>query len=132
MVLDKNERWEVAVTVSEGQMDQVYLRYSESDNQKVSFVNSICTVKGGTHVNYVAGNCTTQCLIKFVDKIVEEIRGIIKKKNKVKKMFYNILTFFVQHGVEVKPHQIKAHMWIFVRSLIENPAFDSQVCIYWC
>ena len=37
-----NNRWEVAVTVSDGQFAQV------------SFVNSICTYKGGTHVTYVA------------------------------------------------------------------------------
>lgn len=28
--------------------------------------------------------------------------------------------------VHIKPHQIKANLWIFVNSLIENPAFDSQ------
>jgi DNA topoisomerase-2 len=26
----------------------------------------------------------------------------------------------------IKPHQIKANLWIFVNCLIENPAFDSQ------
>jgi DNA topoisomerase II len=26
----------------------------------------------------------------------------------------------------VKPAQVKNHMWVFVNSLIENPAFDSQ------
>ena len=28
--------------------------------------------------------------------------------------------------IEVKPHQIKSHLWIFVNCLVENPAFDSQ------
>lgn len=28
--------------------------------------------------------------------------------------------------VKVKPHQIKSNLWLFVNSLIENPAFDSQ------
>lgn len=37
-----NERWEVGIAVSDGKFDQV------------SFVNSICTTKGGQHVNYVA------------------------------------------------------------------------------
>ena len=26
----------------------------------------------------------------------------------------------------IKPHQIKANLWLFVNSLVENPAFDSQ------
>ena len=29
-------------------------------------------------------------------------------------------------NINVKPFQIKAHLWIFVNALIENPAFDSQ------
>ena len=37
-----SDRWEVCIATTEGQFNQV------------SFVNSICTSKGGTHVNYVA------------------------------------------------------------------------------
>ena len=29
-------------------------------------------------------------------------------------------------GVEVKPFQIKNHLWVFINCLIENPTFDSQ------
>lgn len=36
----------------------------------------------------------------------------VKKKNK--------------GGVEVKPFQVKNHLWVFVNCLIENPTFDSQ------
>ena len=36
----------------------------------------------------------------------------IKKKNK--------------SGIQVKPHQIKNHLWVFVNCLITNPTFDSQ------
>ena len=28
--------------------------------------------------------------------------------------------------LKFKPHQVKAHLWLFVNALIENPAFDSQ------
>ena len=83
-----NDRWEVVVSFSEGQFRQV------------SFVNGICTSKGGTHVNYL------------VDQIVEKIQEKIAKKDKK-------LT-------KVKPFQIKAHLWIFLKCSIENPAFDSQ------
>lgn len=67
--------------------------------QQVSFANSIATIKGGTHVNVMA------------DQIVKALQAHIEKKNK---------------GAKVKPPQMKSHMWIFVRSLIENPTFDSQ------
>lgn len=82
-----NERWEVAVTISEGVF------------QQVSFVNSICTSKGGTHVNHVA------------DQVINAISGVVQKKHK---------------KLDVKPNQIKQQLWIFVNCLIENPCFDSQ------
>jgi DNA topoisomerase-2 len=53
-----NERWEVA------------LGLSDKGFQQVSFVNSIATTKGGRHVDYVA------------DQIVKQVGEIIKKKNK--------------------------------------------------
>eukprot|EP00871_Galdieria_phlegrea_P000812 jgi/Galph1/1731/GphlegSOOS_G426.1 len=80
-------RWEVLLTVSEGQFTQV------------SFVNSIWTMKGGTHVNHV------------VEQVVGKVTEHIEKKHK---------------GLKLKPFQIKNHLWIFVKCLIENPAFDSQ------
>ena len=72
---------------------------SESQFQQVSFVNSISTYKGGTHVNYVT------------DKIVKAILEKLEKKNK---------------QFTIKPQHVKQHLWIFVNSQIENPTFDSQ------
>ncbi|XP_032242612.2 DNA topoisomerase 2-alpha isoform X2 [Nematostella vectensis] len=83
-----NNRWEVCVTVS------------DKGFQQASFVNSIATTKGGTHVNYVT------------DQIVDKLMTVIKKKNK--------------GGLAIKPFQIKSHLWVFINCLIENPAFDSQ------
>ncbi|GAM24783.1 hypothetical protein SAMD00019534_079580 [Acytostelium subglobosum LB1] len=84
-----NERWEIAIALSmEGQANQV------------SFVNSICTPKGGTHVTHALGD------------VITEIGKAVAKKNK--------------GGMEVKPAFIKNHIFVFVNSLIENPAFDSQ------
>ncbi len=82
-----NDRWEIGVGISDGTFTQV------------SYVNSICTSKGGCHVNYIA------------DQITKKLEPIVKKKNK---------------GQEVKPNQIKNHLSIFVNALITNPAFDSQ------
>ena len=83
-----NERWEVGFAVSDGAF------------QQVSFVNSIATTSGGTHVNYIA------------DQIIEKLLAIVKKKNK--------------GGVALKPAQIKNHIFLFVNCLIVNPAFTSQ------
>ncbi|KAK9683011.1 hypothetical protein RND81_10G112500 [Saponaria officinalis] len=55
---DINPRWQISVSRSEGQF------------QQVSFVNNINTIKGGTHVDYITGQIT-----KF-------IIDIVKKKNK--------------------------------------------------
>ncbi|KAI9193271.1 DNA topoisomerase [Polychytrium aggregatum] len=90
VIYDKpSERWEVAFTVSDGQF------------QQVSFVNSICTMKGGTHVAHVS------------DQLVNAISEAIKKKAK-------------KSGSVVKPAQIRNHMSLFINCAIENPSFDSQ------
>ncbi|CAD25222.1 DNA TOPOISOMERASE II [Encephalitozoon cuniculi GB-M1] len=82
-----NDRWELALTTSEEQF------------QQVSFVNGICTTKGGTHVNHV------------VERIVDPLVEAIQKKEK---------------GLSVRPFQVRSCMFVFINSLIDNPAFDSQ------
>ncbi|EEY54223.1 DNA topoisomerase 2 [Phytophthora infestans T30-4] len=72
---------------------------SEDGFQQMSFVNGICTTKGGQHVSYI------------VDQITAKLVGVLKKKNK---------------GEAVKPNYIKNHMFVYVSALIDNPAFDSQ------
>ena len=62
-------------------------------------MNSIATTKGGTHVDYITNQITTY-LMNFVNK-----------KNK---------------SANIKAHNVKNHLWVFVNALIDNPAFDSQ------
>ncbi|KIW24077.1 DNA topoisomerase 2 [Cladophialophora immunda] len=83
-----DSRWEIGFAVSDGSF------------QQVSFVNSIATTSGGTHVNYIA------------DQIVNRLMEVVKKKNK--------------GGAQLKPNQIRNHIFIFVNALIVNPAFTSQ------
>ena len=86
--LEVNERWTVAVCASTGQFEQC------------SFVNSICTSKGGSHVSYIT------------DQISSHLEKEFKKKNKKIK--------------GIKKSQIKNFLCVFVNCLIENPSFDSQ------
>ena len=83
-----HERWEIGFAVSDGSF------------QQVSFVNSISTTSGGSHVNYIA------------DQICEKLEEIVNKKNK--------------GGVKLKKAQIRNHIFLFVNCLIINPAFTSQ------
>ncbi|XP_034472434.1 DNA topoisomerase 2 [Drosophila innubila] len=73
---------------------------SDRGFQQVSFVNSIATTKGGRHVDHVA------------DNVIKQLIEVLKKKNK--------------NGINIKPFQVRNHLWIFVNCLIENPTFDSQ------
>ncbi|CAF4642901.1 unnamed protein product, partial [Rotaria sp. Silwood2] len=68
---------------------------------QVSFVNSILTSEGGKHVDYI----TEQICPKLIEHI--------KKKSKTA-------------GENLKPMQVKSHLFIFVNCLIENPEFESQ------
>ncbi|KAK5108149.1 DNA topoisomerase 2 [Meristemomyces frigidus] len=83
-----HERWEIGFAVSDGSF------------QQVSFVNSIATTSGGSHVNFIA------------DQICDKLEEIVNKKNK--------------GGVKLKKAQIRNHIFLFVNALIVNPAFTSQ------
>ena len=80
-----NDRWSVCIGPSENGLEQV------------SFVNGICTTRGGTHVDHVAS--------LVAGGIIEEMAKKIK----------------------LKPQQVKNTFNIFVKATLENPAFSSQV-----
>jgi DNA topoisomerase-2 len=87
-----------------------YVFYEQSPNWKIgighstvgfkaiSFVNSVETKDGGTHVN----NITNQ--------IIQDLREKIKKK----------------YRVDVKPAELKQHIFLFIDCTVINPAFSSQ------
>jgi DNA topoisomerase-2 len=86
VLYEASETWEVAI--------------GRSDNgfQHKSFVNSVETYVGGTHVDYV------------VDPIVEQVRAFIKKK----------------HKIDVRPSDIKSKLFVFINANINRPKFSSQ------
>jgi len=82
-----DERWEYAVAMS-----------PTHEFMQVSFVNGICTFKGGKHVDYITG------------QIVRKLCDYIEKKKKIK----------------VNASAIKEQIVLFLRCDVENPSFDSQ------
>lgn len=87
-----------------------YVFYEQSVNWKVgvghstvgfkavSFVNSVETKDGGTHVNNIS------------NQIIQYLREKIKKK----------------YRVEVKPADLKQHLFLFIDCTVINPSFSSQ------
>jgi DNA topoisomerase-2 len=79
------DRWSVCIGPSENGLEQV------------SFVNGLCTMKGGTHVDHVAN--------LIANGIIDDMAKKIK----------------------LKPQQVKNTFTIFVKATLENPTFSSQV-----
>jgi DNA topoisomerase-2 len=79
------DRWSVCIGPSENGLEQV------------SFVNGLCTMKGGTHVDHVANIIANG----IIDDMVKKIK--------------------------LKPQQVKNAFTIFVKATLENPNFSSQV-----
>lgn len=86
-----SDRWEYAVCLN-----------PKHEFGQVSFVNGICTHKGGKHVDYILG------------QIVRKLCAYIEKKKKV----------------SVNQATIKEQLLLFLRCDIENPSFDSQTKDY--
>jgi len=82
-----SDRWEYAVCLT-----------NTDEFGHVSFVNGICTSKGGKHVEYIMG------------QLLRKLAAFIKTKKKV----------------DVKPATIKEQLTLFLRCDVENPAFSSQ------
>jgi len=77
---------------------QIGIGHSENGFKAISFVNSVETKDGGTHVN----NITWQ--------ITQDLRERIKKK----------------YRVDVKPSELRQHLYLFINCTVINPAFSSQ------
>lgn len=77
---------------------QIGIGLSENGFKQVSFVNSNETSDGGTHVDYI------------LNQIITPIREYINKKYKT----------------DIKPSEIKNHIFLFVNSTVINPSFSSQ------
>lgn len=84
-VFDQTPDWQVGVSASDG-------------FEQISFINSVETYQGGTHVDYVTW------------QIVERLREFFKKK----------------HKVEVKPGDLRAHFRVYISGTINRPKFSSQ------
>jgi DNA topoisomerase-2 len=86
MVYEESGRWKIAITASGGSFEQV------------SFVNSVETKDGGTHVDHA------------IAPVLEWIRTLLKRK----------------HKVDLKPSELRNHLFAFVQCDVVNPSFSSQ------
>jgi DNA topoisomerase-2 len=84
-VFDQTPDWQVGISASDG-------------FEQISFINSVETYQGGTHVDYVTW------------QIVERLREFFKKK----------------HKIEVKPGDLRAHFRVYISGTINRPKFSSQ------
>lgn len=76
----------------------VAVALSENGFQQVSFANSTETYDGGTHVDYI------------MSQIISSLREFFLKK----------------HKVDVKPSELKNHIFLFLNATVINPSFSSQ------
>lgn len=86
VIYEESGRWKVGIAPSAGSFTQV------------SFVNSVETRDGGTHVDYV------------MSQVVEWLREKVKRK----------------HKLDLRPAELRNHFFLFVQADIVNPAFSSQ------
>ena len=71
---------------------------SQNGFQQVSFANTTETYDGGTHLDYV------------MNQIIVSLREFFLKK----------------HKVDIKPSELKQHMFLFLDATVINPSFSSQ------
>jgi DNA topoisomerase-2 len=78
---------------------EVVVAFNPNGNfEQMSFVNGINTIRGGKHIDYILNAITK----KLVDMTLAK-----KKKT-------------------IKPQHIRDNLFLFVKTVIENPSFDSQ------
>jgi DNA topoisomerase-2 len=88
--IDLNDRWQLGVCLS-----------PNGEFEQVSFVNGICTDRGGRHVKNVIEN--------LAKKLISGTSEAQKKK-----------------GVQLKSEFIKKNLFLFLKSTIAGPNFDTQ------
>lgn len=101
-----NDDWEVCVCVSD-----------EGIFKHVSFVNGICTSKGGKHVEHVAFVICKKVVESMASKRGGSTSSSTTSSKTVSKTTYD---------VNVKPQHVRNSIWLFLRCTIPNPTFDSQ------
>lgn len=86
-----NQYWEVVACAS-----------PDGTFRQVSFVNNICTIEGGKHVDYIANQISRK-----LSRRVNEKRS--KKSDK-----------------DIQSKHVKSNLWVFINCSIVNPSFSSQ------
>jgi DNA topoisomerase II len=93
-LLRLNDQWEIGIIPS-----------PTGSFEQMSFVNSVWTSRGGTHVNHI----TLQC-VKYIQEVLMNLGDASAQAS----------------STPISPAKIKNHLMLFVNCLVENPSFDSQ------
>jgi DNA gyrase/topoisomerase IV subunit B len=97
-----SEMHEERIRTKNGEMTEYIWEYAiipHSQYEQVSFVNGNSTTQGGKHVDYV------------LYQIINKYKKMLEDKKKLK---------------ELKPNFIKDKFFLFLRSTVANPSFNSQ------
>ena len=77
---------------------KIAFSYSNEGYKNISFVNTVNTKDGGTHVEYITS------------QLINHLRKMIKKK----------------HKVDARPSEIKNHLCVYIDATVINSLFSSQ------
>lgn len=96
---DKKETKRIFLEPATNELEICFCLSKDDDTTQISFVNSAFCDNGGTHVDYLKTN--------IAKKLIENYK--LKKDEN-----------------PIKPEYIKRYMWLFIKTTIKNPAFESQ------
>lgn len=113
-----NDRWEIVAACSDG-----------NGMQQVSFVNGVCTLRGGRHVDHVL-NIITRRLTEMIQDSKKRSRGAGGNASagggEAPASNASAAPSSSSGPLNVRPQYIRDNLFIFVKACVPNPTFDGQ------
>jgi hypothetical protein len=131
-----NDRWEICVSVSDGQFQQASGGCKRRLCLQVSFLLTALPAAPagelreqhqhhqGRHARQLHRRRRGRVRLARLRRLSSCAAAESTPRCACSKLLERILKKNKSAGV--KPFQVKSHLWVFVNALVENPAFDSQ------